>query len=454
MHAGSTSGSTRIATRRPVAGQQRLPAFALFAGLASALGVGLALAVVLPGAAALSADWGLRWRALVQVHGHVMVVGWAGFFVIGMGVRLLPRFSSTPLQLPHLPTAAFVLLLLALSLRAVAQPLADAAGVRTLLPLSGALETAGAACFAASAIATLRRPLRERRVWAWFLAAGALWFVVEAVLTTWALARLWRDGGMTVPPADDAPALHAQFLGFLLCFILGVALRSVPVFHAWKPPAPLIWCAWALLQLGAAAVVAASLLTVTDADGRALAEAGRLVVCCALLACTACMGVWRPASRLRGGVRPAASLLRSAFGWLTVAGVLFAYTAVRSIAKGIGVPDYLDDAARHTLALGVITVMIVAMAFLTAPMLANERVGGRAAAVRLYLLAALLDVAVALRVSGAMLEGAGITQARYWPMAVAGVLALLAIALFAQRLIAGVRHPYTPPTTPVAVQDP
>jgi hypothetical protein len=427
-----------------VAGQQRLPAVALGAALASALAVGLVLAVVLPGVAALSAGWGERWRALVQVHGHVMVVGWAGFFVIGMGVRLLPRFSSTPLQLPRLPAAAFALLAAALALRSIAQPLADAQGARALLPLSGALETVGAACFTASAVATLRRPLRERRVWAYFLAAGALWFVAEAALTTWALARLWGNGEMIVAPADDAPALHAQFLGFLLCFIVGVALRSVPVFHAWKPPAQLQWSAWSLLQAGAAVVVLASLLSALGVDARLLAEAGRLVVCLALLACVACMGVWRPASRLRGGVRPAAALLRSTFTWLAVAGLLFAYAAVRGMAKGTGVPDYLDDAARHTLALGVVTVMIVAMAFLTAPMLAQERVGGRAAALRVYTLATLLDLAVVLRVSGAMLEGAGIAQARYWPMAAAGVLALLAIALFAQRVISGVRHPYVP----------
>lgn len=434
----------RTPTRAAVAGRQRLSAVALVAAVASALGVGLVLAVALPGAAALSAGWGQRWRALVQVHGHVMVVGWAGFFVIGMGVRLLPRFSSTPLRFPRLPVAALVLLALALALRGVAQPLADTATARALLPPSGALELAGTACFAASALATLRRPLGERRVWAAFLAAGAVWFVAQAALTTWALARLWGEGGMSVPPADDAPALQAQFLGFLLCFIVGVSLRSLPVFFAWKPPAWLQWTAWALLQAGATVVVAASLLSAAGVDAHLPAEAGRLVVCLALLACTVCMGVWRPASRLRGGVQPAATLLRSAFAWLSVAGLLFGYAAVRGLAKGSGVPDYLDDAARHTLALGVVTVMIVAMAYLTAPMLAQERIGGRAAAARIYLLAAALDLAVALRVSGALLEGAGIAQARYWPMAAAGVLALLAIAFFAQRLVSGIRHPYVP----------
>ena len=427
-----------------MAGQQKLAVVALIAALASALGVGLVLAVVLPSAAALSAPWGLRWRALAQVHGHVMVVGWVGFFIIGMATRLLPRFSSTPLRFPRCVPAAFALIAAALMLRSLAQPLADAAIARDLLPLSGALEVAGTSLFALSALATLRHPLGERRPFAWFLAAGAGWFVAQALLTTWALARVVQAGEMVIAGADNAPILQAQFFGFLLCFIFGISLRSLPTFYAWKPPAWLPWAAWTLLQLGVVAVTIAALLTAVGTNSHLAGDIGRLVLALALLAAAGCMGVWRPASRMRGGLRSLALLLGAAYGWLAVAALVLIAGASYGLAHSGPAPGYFDDATRHILALGVISTMVVGMAYLVAPMFAQERTEGAPLSRRVRAYAGLLGAAALLRAGGALLEGVGVFTGLHWPMAVAGVLALAAVALFARRLIYGLRHPYVP----------
>jgi len=178
----------------------------MLSGLAAALCAGLVLAIVLPSAAALSAPWGLRWRALAQVHGHILVVGWVGFFIIGMATRLLPRFSGSPLRFARCIPTAFAFIAMALALRSVAQPLADAGSARALLPVSGGLEMAGIACFALSALTTLKRPLVERRPFAYFLAAGTVWIVVDAMLTTWALTRMAQASEMVVAGADFVKA--------------------------------------------------------------------------------------------------------------------------------------------------------------------------------------------------------------------------------------------------------
>lgn len=450
MKAGLTS-SARAAPPPAVAGQQRLPVVALVAALASALCAGLVLAIVLPSAAALSAPWGLRWRALAQVHGHIMVVGWVGFFIIGMATRLLPRFSSTPLQFPRCVPAAFALIAIALTLRSLAQPLADAAIARDLLPVSGVLESAGTTLFALSALATLRRPLAERRPFAWFLAAGAVWFVAQALLTTWALVRVVQAGEMVIAGADDAPILQVQFFGFLLCFIFGISLRSIPTFYAWRPPAWLPWAAWSLLQLGVAAVTIAALLSAIGADSFLAGDIGRLVLALALLTVAGCMGVWRPASRMRGGLRSLALLLGAAYSWLAVAALMLIAAASYGFAHTGPTPGYFDDAIRHILALGVISTMVIGMAYLVAPMFAQERTEGAPLARRVRAYAGLLGGAALLRAGGALLEGLGITSGRYWPMAMAGVLALAAVALFARRLVYGLRHPYVPtiPAQPI-----
>jgi uncharacterized protein involved in response to NO len=67
--------------------------------LAITKGVGLTLAVVLPIQLAVgSIDLG--WIAHAQVHGHAQVVGFAAFFVLGVAMRLAPRFAARPLAAP------------------------------------------------------------------------------------------------------------------------------------------------------------------------------------------------------------------------------------------------------------------------------------------------------------------------------------------------------------------
>ncbi|MGH2586862.1 MAG: hypothetical protein ACRDJE_18265 [Dehalococcoidia bacterium] len=49
-------------------------------------------------------------------------------------------------------------------------------------------------------------------------------------------------------------------------------------------------------------------------------------------------------------------------------------------------------------------------------------------------------VATALRVGGALLEGQGLGADRYWPMALGGGLAIIAIAAFAVAVLRAARH--------------
>lgn len=433
------------ATRpRAVAETDALPSISLLAACAFAVCLGLVLAVVLPGAAAVSAPWGERWRALVQVHGQAMVLGFAGLFILGMGARLLPRFSGAPLYRPTLLKAAFVLITAAVVGRSIAQPLADQGWARWLLLASGIIECAGAAAFATSAIGTLRKPLRARKPFAAFLAAGSLWLLVAALLTARALARVFGAHGMVVAFADDAPVLHAEFFGFLLCFIFGVSLRPIPVLYAWNAGEKLAWAAFALLQAGAVVLVVAAVAGDGPSGWWQASAIARIVLALALVSAAACMGVWRPASRLRDNSRAIGLLLRTAYGWAAAAALLLLYGAWEGLRAAGPAPDYVDDATRHVLAIGVVATMIVGMAYLAGHMFAAERASGTMA-LRLRVYDVLLGSAAFLRALAALLEGHGAPLWRFWLMSGAGVLVIVAIAWFASRVVWGLRHPYTPP---------
>src|SRR5215213_253463 len=89
----------RAGTRRVVAREDWTFPWYIGGALVTALVGGFVLAVLLPLAVVLDWRWGTRWRALVQVHGHLQIVGWLGLFIAGMALRLAPRFAGRPLWL-------------------------------------------------------------------------------------------------------------------------------------------------------------------------------------------------------------------------------------------------------------------------------------------------------------------------------------------------------------------
>jgi hypothetical protein len=436
------------APRAEVAGDDPVQVLALVTACAFALLIGLTLATVLATASAVQAPWGQRWRALAQVHGQTMALGWAGLFVLGMAARLLPRFGGAPLRRPLLLRWALAMITAALLLRALTQPLAETSLARWLLFASGLLLLVGVLAFAAPGLLTLARPLRARRPFAAFAAAGLFWLLVAGLLTVRALARVLADGAMTVPQSYDAPLLYAEIDGFLLSFIVGVTSRTIPVLYAWKVRPALIWSALALLQLGVGATVVAALAG-DGVDGAWwLSCAGSVVLALGLLCACGCMGVWRSPSRLRERSRPVGLLLRSAFGWAAVAALLLLYGAFAGARHHAPPPAYTADAVRHVIGIGVVSMLIVGMTYLVGHTFAEERANDAGMARRLRTYEGLLSVAAILRAVAALLEGRVAPLWRFWLMAGAGALVFLAVALFAYRLYWGLRHHYVPPSAP------
>jgi hypothetical protein len=97
--------------RAPVARADAAFPWYIAAALGVAVGGGFALALLAPLAVALGWDWGMRWRPLVQAHGHLQVGGWIGLFIVGIGYRLVPRFAGRPLFLSGATAPTLALLL-------------------------------------------------------------------------------------------------------------------------------------------------------------------------------------------------------------------------------------------------------------------------------------------------------------------------------------------------------
>jgi uncharacterized protein involved in response to NO len=427
MSAGNVGNIEQRHAIRPHVANEGVHERFLLASLAFAVLGGFTLAVALPLQAALD-RMDLGWLVHAQVHGHLQVVGFAGMFVLGVASRLAPRFAGRPIEDRPLEIA-FWLLLAGLLGRAIGQPLADHAAFAGVMVAGAVVEAAGALLALVVFARTLRPWAAGASASAGLLTASMWWLSVQACLGAWWLLGLARDQQQLLASDRDAVLLEVQAFGFLLSALIGVGLRSFPTFFGAKPiEARRAWWLGGLLQVGLAMWVVA-LAAGNEGAARLLATAGQLLVGVAVLTMVVAVGWWKRGNRLAPGSRHIVWSLRALLGWLTVTGVLLAGTAGRALLAGDPVSSGQLDGVRHVFLIGVVTLGITVMGQLILPEFASERLTHAPGRWRGWAFAALLSLAVALRGLVPLAGMAG--EQRYWLMAVAGVLGLGAMALFA-----------------------
>jgi hypothetical protein len=421
----------------PIESRQRYETYQVFilSSLALASLLGFVLALVLPLGRAL--DWGLeRSRPdLIAVHGQVQVLGFAGLFIMGMALRLMPRFSGVHLRFPGLIQPLLGLTLGGLLLRAlVATPLADSAqGV--IVAGAQAVLLVAAVCFAMVVIGTLTRAGSRADATAYMFILGASFLVAQALLGLLIAVDESGDRLRVFSHLPSQALLHLQIAGFLLAFIGGVGTRALPTMTGIARPNASVK-ATAFVLGGAVGLTAAALLwaeygTYSTAVAR-LASGGYVGLGAALLAIAWSTGILRPAAnRLRPASQPHLWLVRSAVVWMVVAGVLSIYFGSRAFSGATILSQFEVDGVRHAIGLGVVTMLIMGMAMMIVPEFAGQRQFGRSQAPLSVSLAALLNAATFLRVAPAVAGFDWSNEVRDWSMAIAGGLAQAAILVFA-----------------------
>ncbi|HXF52260.1 MAG TPA: NnrS family protein [Dehalococcoidia bacterium] len=433
------SGASRIAPHdQPRPGPAEDNTYLLFtrAAFTMAFGGGFLLALLLPLANVLDWNWGARWPALAQAHGHLQLLGWAGLFIFGMAYRLIPRVSGTSLRLSRLAVPSGALLVAGLALRPFAQTWIDRPAMRALLPVSGVLEALAGLTFAAVVFATLRARRRSPPSLLFF-ASGTVWLVAALALQALWLGDMARDETPVLSVLRDDALVTILFLGFVLGFIHAVALRTMPTFYARPMPGygsvtPL----WTALNGGVALFLAGRLWQEyagsreTWPVNAGLALAGVALMAGAWLT----GGVQGVAIRLRPSSRINALFLRSMALWLLGAGGFLTFVSLRALTRDEPIAFTDLDAFRHMLALGVVTMIIAGMASLITPVMAARRYGGVAERWLVWV-AALLNIAAAARLAGALLDPVARFDERWWLMAGAAAAGIAGLAIFARPFV-------------------
>ncbi|HEU4401358.1 MAG TPA: DUF542 domain-containing protein, partial [Candidatus Polarisedimenticolia bacterium] len=313
---------------------------------------------------ALSGRLGGIGRGLIQVHGHYQLFGWVGLFVVGVAYHVLPRLTGVPLPSYRLASASFILLV-AGTISRTAQSF-DPSAIRSAFLVGGALlELCGCALFAWMVGRILTRQATAMQTYQRYLAIGSGWLLISALLNllhAWVLAS---RAGFEVPPHLNIPYLTTFLVGFVTSWILGVSLRTLPVFMGLKDR-PEVAASVAIPLTASVTVMTigeASYLGGGSTVARLAFGLGGLGVAVCLALFTWALGILGSTTGERepGIDRGYEKFLRLGYAWLLISAAMLAAFSVLAIG-GTNMDHAFVGAYRHALTVGFITTVMVGMA--------------------------------------------------------------------------------------------
>ena len=384
--AGSVSGKS---PRR----QESFSRVAPVLGAALLIGAsgGFVLAAVLTLTRAFRVPGGVWLQAMAQAHGHLQLYGWAGLFVLGVAFHFLPRLRGVGLAYAEWIPWLLATLVAGILLRGVSQPLLAASGAsvwRVGLVASGLLELVAFGGLLAMVVTTALQgpPFSTRPA---LLKTLPFLIGVFASLGLAALSNFVNTLGATlalpvglVPTTGDGINVTLGLLGFLVPMALTMSAQTLPMYAGLEPFPRQFFLPLALSYFGGLALallgmlfglgwltgvgtllVGAVLILFVSLFMRLMMTRGKLPQRVAKLAPTpetAAYNYRRQVSTERTNYGPFVGLVASAYTWAILGGALLVIDGIAG-AFGADAP-FSPDAARHSLALGFIALLICGIA--------------------------------------------------------------------------------------------
>jgi hypothetical protein len=357
----------------------------------------------------------------VRAHAFVQVFGFVGLFVTGIACHVLPRFAGRPLAAPSLTrhilglqTGGVLAIVLAFMLRDDLIVWAWASGSLALV--------AAAAMFLFVVARTVGSGAGAGPFRRWVI-AGAAWQLAAAVGS---LAAAWRHDAAIVQVLWPA-----ALWGFAGSWLFGVGRRIFPGFLGWRPRAPRAEVTAFLVYQAAVVLSVAAEWPFAVGASAGFAAAGAAGLLLAVPLCSWCLGVGtrrHAAHDVEGGYQ---RYITAAWAWLGVALLAGPLWGLVAALSGGAAPRFVADFARHALAFGFITQIMMGVATRILPVFTGNALWsprGRTAA--FYL----LNVSLVLR-SLEVFVALGFVPAA-WPLiAIAGPPAVAAVVLFALNVV-------------------
>jgi hypothetical protein len=118
---------------------------------------------------------------LINAHGHTLIYGFIGLFILGFAAQSFPRLVGSPLPYPKLLRPTCYLFVGGIVLHVIAQ----ASGVASLAIVSGAFETSALIAFSAQLLGSYATGPRMKSPHFAGIFIGMLFFVLHTRLGAW-----------------------------------------------------------------------------------------------------------------------------------------------------------------------------------------------------------------------------------------------------------------------------
>ena len=167
----------------------------------------------------------------VLAHGHAMVFGFVGLFIMGFSYRAVPYYKDTALWNSKLAYSTLPLMIIGILVQAFAHIISPKAPYLLLGIASGIIQIAAVVIFMIVIMRTIRNA-PEKKSSDGFASTAIGWFLIAAILnpiifwlfesTTTQEEFLFNVSSFNIPYRD------IQTLGIAVVMILGVSLHVLP----------------------------------------------------------------------------------------------------------------------------------------------------------------------------------------------------------------------------------
>jgi uncharacterized protein involved in response to NO len=217
----------------------------IWVALATAVLAGFAIGAHLAMVIGLDIPLGKGFASFVQTHGHLQLIGWAGLFIIGISLHVIPRLASVPVANPRWIPRILWLVATGLLLRAVGQttiPYVTGTPVGYwLAATSGVLEGGGVGMYVLLLLRTLRGigdSARQPALYAVRPYFGMMlvgWLLYTLLNLTLLFDMAWRKR-LVVDQAWNQLAIEL-FIGLVLLPVtFGFSVRMLPLYLTLRAP--------------------------------------------------------------------------------------------------------------------------------------------------------------------------------------------------------------------------
>ena len=379
----------------------------------------------------------------VLAHGHAMVFGFVGFFIMGFAYQAFPRFKHSSLWRPKLAFSTLPIMIAGILIQTVAHLLSPPS---LLLELIAATLQILAVIIFGAVITMTARLAKKPEHYDRFVYAALGWFLLAAILNP-VIFKLFelpgtRDERLFNLATFNIPYRDIQLIGIAVIMIIGVSLRFLPHAYGLKEPSK-DWRNFLFWGLNGSILVGTILFIGGMASGNHWLLSIQWLTTFALLA-IAIGTPWQfrlfrrvPANEQDRGLK----FIRAAHIWFILAAAMLVFTPIYNFLvymplTGSRVPfsHAFFGAYRHALTVGFVMMMIVGVSSKVVPTLSGVDVR-RANA--LWPTFVLLNLGNLTRVSSQI--ATDFFPSAYSIMGFSGFIEVLGLTLWGYELVSNLR---------------